>query len=167
MFSQTAISASASVASAIFFLAQQFGQTGTLLQDEIRTMASELPEIRKASSVEVYSIAREACFSLDHSTKTDADTAPAKHTHWQPQPQQRVTKARKSPGAVTCRYSGLLFRSCSVASAYAAETQVAGRPSLRLPLPFFFPFFFPFFGLEALKYPARIFAIPQADAPRQ
>ena len=67
-----------------------------------------------------------------------------------------VYKARRKPGAVTCWYSGLLFRSCSLALAYAAETQVAGRPSLCWLLPFFLPFFFPFLGREALKKPARV-----------
>lgn len=63
---------------------------------------------------------------------------------------QQVIKARHSLSAITCWYSGLLLRSCSFALAYAAEMQVAGRPSF-----LFFPFFFPFFGLEALKYPAE------------
>ena len=63
----------------------------------------------------------------------------------------RCIRAKQSPGAVTCLYSGLLLRSCSFALVYAAEMQVAGKPSL----PLSFPFTFPFFGLDALKYPAE------------
>ncbi len=53
----------------------------------------------------------------------------------------RCIRAKQSPDAVTCLYSGLLLRSCSFALAYAAEMQVVGRLAIAVVVALLLPVF--------------------------
>lgn len=66
---------------------------------------------------------------------------------WRPIHLRIIVRARQSCDALTCLYSGLLDRSCSIALVYALDTQLEGM--------LFLSFDLPFFGLVALKYPAK------------